>query len=119
MRGKVEKDRQKTVVICLFFVSLFLASKNIHFYNSNELFFGSMLEDCINLCFYLIPVLYIRSLKILRNVNAMVLCIALLSGLSAFLVSVGVVTLPMDRFEASPPRLGLSSQGYWHFGALR
>ncbi|WJW75305.1 O-antigen ligase family protein [Thiohalobacter sp. IOR34] len=66
--------------------------------------------------YFFAPALYIRDLRTLRIMKKLIVVVAVIGGLSAFLVALGVIRLPVERFAESrigegwlPKSIGLFS----------
>jgi len=105
IRALHTKIRTKSMLIYLIFCALYAFSSNIALIDDYSVFFQEFLQISINLGYFMIPTLYIYNRDILVKVNTIMIFLAMIGCISAFLVAVGVVTLPYQRFEAS--RLGI------------
>lgn len=100
------KKRVARVLSYVFLAVLLLLIKNISFVGSGEIYWSLMIDDGIKIGYFIIPLLYIDSLDKFNRTSWLIVFIAFVGGLSAFLASVELVTLPVERFEAS--RVGYS-----------
>lgn len=87
------------------FATLFLLVKHISFIGSNEVFFSLLWTDAIRLGYFLIPILFITDIGSFRRASWVVVGMAVLGCISVLLVSMGLMTLPLERFEGS--RIGI------------
>lgn len=101
MRG----DRVRVVTRYCFLVVVFLLVKHISFIESGALYAELMWVDAIKLGYFIVPLLCIRSIEQFRTSAWIIVWVAVAGCVSVFLVSVGWLTLPAERFESS--RLGL------------
>lgn len=84
-----------------------LLVKHISFIGSGSVYSGLMWDDAVKLGYFLIPLLCVRTMDHFHRSGWIMTWIAVAGCVSAFLVSVGLLTLPVERFEAS--RLGVDT----------
>lgn len=97
--------RMTQVSIYAALVVILLLVKHISFFGTGSLYSSLLWDDLVKLGYFMVPILCIRSMDQFQKVGWVVCLIAVAGCLSAFLVSVGLLTLPLARFEAS--RLGV------------
>jgi len=93
IRALHTKIRTKSMLIYLIFCALYAFSSNIALIDDYSVFFQEFLQISINLGYFMIPTLYIYNRDILVKVNTIMIFLAMIGCISAFLVAVGVVTL--------------------------
>jgi|GEM_PF-3713581 len=103
--GSPSARRSNRVFFLIFVVIFFIIIKHLSFIGSNELFWQLILDDAIKVGYFLIPVFCIDDIKKFRISGWLVLLVAMSGCFSVFLVSTGLMTLPLERFEDS--RLGV------------
>jgi len=89
------------VIFYALMATALLVVKNISFVKSGAIYATLMWNDAIRLGYFLIPLLCIQNIRQFRKSAWIVVLIAMAGCISAFLVSVGLLTLPIERFEAS------------------
>lgn len=87
------------------FATIFLLVKHISFIDSDEVFFSLLWTDGIRLGYFLIPILFITDISRFRRASWVVVGMAVVGCISVILVSTGLMTLPLERFEGS--RIGI------------
>lgn len=96
---------QIIVTFALLFVLVLL--KNLSFLSDMPLFLDSIWTDFIKIGYFAIPVLYIQSLHKFHRASWIVVVSAAAGLISVFLVALGWLVLPLQRFEET--RIGVET----------
>ncbi len=99
------RQRQRFIIFHISIATVFLVVTNISLIADTGVFWTQMGVAAVNMGYFLLPILFIRDIHYFRTASSMIIIITMLACLSAFLVSVGLLTLPYERFAVS--RLGL------------
>lgn len=99
--------RVREVVVLGLLAAAFILLKHLSFMGDGTVYSGLLWNDAILLGYFMVPVVCIRNLRQFRQAAWAIVWVAVAGCVSAFLVSMGLLTLPLERFEAS--RLGIES----------
>ncbi len=86
---------------------IFFFIRNISFLDNTSVFLESMWRDAILLAYFTLPVLYIDNINSVNTALKLVSINAVVGCVSAFLVALGVIELPYERFSDS--RIGYAA----------
>lgn len=100
-------ERTARVVVFGALIVLLLLVKQLSFMGSGSIYWVLIWDDMVKFGYFMVPVLCIRDLSQFHKTSWVVTLIAIAGCISAFLVSIGLLTLPVERFEES--RLGVES----------
>lgn len=106
MIGNYRFDQKKLAIILVAFAFFFL--RNISKIGDSALYASLLWEDAIRFGYFCLPILYIDNLAKVRTACKLVSINAVVGCVSAFLVALGLLTLPYERFSQS--RIGLDIQ---------
>ncbi len=97
--GKVRLDKAKLLLLIHVFV--FFLVRNISFVNDASLFIELIWKDAILFGYFALPVLFINNMKRVDIASKLISANAVVACVSAFLVAIGLLVLPYDRFSES------------------
>lgn len=103
--GNSRIDPKKISFILLAF-SFFLI-RNISKIDDSSLFISLLWEDAILFGYFCLPILYIDDISKLKTASKLISINAIVGCVSAFLVAIGLLTLPYERFSQSRFDLGV------------
>ena len=87
--------RRNHIAVFMLLAIVLLVSKNISLFDS-ELYWMFLWNDANKITYFFIPLLFINNIDTFRYVGWIVVFIAIVGCISAFLVSMGLVTLPVS-----------------------
>ncbi len=94
-------QRINKIYVFILLVILFIFIKHLSFVDNGTILWPLIVDDAVKLGYFLIPVFCIDSIHKYRVSGWMVLFVAMSGCFSVFFVSTGLMTLPLERFEAS------------------
>lgn len=103
--SEVARVRSKSMRLLVVLYVIYAVAGLVPMLGSSELFWHRVWMSMRVSCYFFIPMLYIRDARSWRDVKALVLYIACMGAATAFLVSIDVLNLGYERFEAS--RIGV------------
>ena len=106
MSGRYSFDRQKLKIIALAF-SFFFA-RNLSLINDTPLLLSVMWEEAIRFGYFCLPILFINNINRIKTAGLLISINATVGCVSAFMVALGLLTLPYERFSDS--RIGFGIQ---------
>ncbi len=104
---KSTKNRFLGVTFYTIIIALFILLKNLSFIASLPFFGSLVLRDAIQIGYFLVPLVCVSTETTFRKACWAVAGCAVLGCLSVFLVSIGFLKLPLERFEVS--RIGIAA----------
>lgn len=102
-----ESVRTTKIVIYVLLILGLISIKHISFVFSPDIFLPLFWDDLIKAGYFVIPLLYISDLKTFHQTGWVVTFIAIIGLLSTFFVAIGLLDLPLQRFEVT--RIGVES----------
>jgi len=92
----------------LFIAFCFFLIRNISFIDNTALFYSLLWEDAVHFGYFCLPILYINNLNNIKTSGKLISVNATIGCVSAFMVAIGLLTLPYERFSQS--RIGFDIQ---------
>lgn len=102
-KARLSKDKYYMILLAV----LFFFVRNISFIDSLAVYKASMWEDAIFLGYFCLPILYIDNLRKIKIASKLIAINATVGCISAFLVALGLLRLPYERFSMSRISLGI------------
>jgi len=95
------ESRMKRAIPLMLLVFLLLLIKNLSFMGLNDVYSSLMSQDLVNFGYFFVPFLCITNMHIFRRTGWLIVVIAIIGCVSPFLVSIGLISLPIGWFEDS------------------
>jgi len=101
--GHYRISQNKLLIIIIAFLFFFL--RNISFIDNSAVYISLLKEDAILFGYFCLPILYVNNIDKVKAIGKLVSINAAVGCTSAFLVALGLLSLPYERFSRS--RIGL------------
>ncbi len=101
----METARLNRIAVYVLIAFALIFVKNISFLFDTAVLRELIWTDLIRAGYFIVPLLYISDMKSFHRAAWLITAVAIIGLVSAFLVAIGVLTLPVDRFEIS--RIGV------------
>jgi len=104
--GKYSLNQNKIGILLL--ALMFFLFRNLSFMDNTSVFISAIQKDAMFFGYFALPILYINNLNKVKTAYKLISINAIVGCVSAFLVAIGLLSLPYERFSES--RIGLDIQ---------